>query len=666
MSGCAVIIYFNLSNFYIGGELAGESGQDVQKLAALNFAAKLHELFMLSSMAAIIIMFLRKELAVGAGVPFGALLSSQDFKSISYLWSQGFWGSISQKWERRRVKWMLLSLIVLCTFLGIAVGPATSILMKPMEDFWLGGGTTFWIDVAKGANELFPDKVEDEPKWSHCATLNADRSCPSGDWDLISRQLLIEFPRLRQVSFLPFDIIMPGRDTTREFNIFSRNALNDGTGYRMMYANAFAMASIQPSVLGDALVDLGRHWVSSVANHHYKWTRLKYRNTALFKVPALAPITMTRCRLIDGDYESLPFSDLGSIKIQKGPETADASDADFNRFEELSEGHIFDSAQEMRETNVPQLVFFDDSDLLEKTNSLLSAVATIPPWNGRPSRTFSCSIDTKLGMSDIQIDWANRKRVFGNPFNRGYARTGIHDRTDTRDIRLSAKWAQYVNPTDNNRFSNASVFSHMTRSVGLWETDLEIAPSFIEQSVEVIIVSLIANALGRLHYNHSIVFGENYDWDDPADLWRSKMLPKNKKMGKRGDIPAFNVSPEDKERYQQFEFLPFAKGYAYTRKGKTQLAAMFVLLAYCLLALIHSVYSLFSGWSTEEWGTGIHVTALAMNSESTEKLTNTGAGIEATATYSSIVKIQVKDEKAQLVFEDTETGVKVVPNKTYG
>lgn len=48
------LIVLNSTQYYVGGELAGPSGQDAEKLGALNFAAKLHELLMLASLAAVL------------------------------------------------------------------------------------------------------------------------------------------------------------------------------------------------------------------------------------------------------------------------------------------------------------------------------------------------------------------------------------------------------------------------------------------------------------------------------------------------------------------------------------------------------------------------------------------------------------------------------------
>jgi hypothetical protein len=48
------LLVLNGSDYYVGGELAGSTDHDDQKLAALLFAGKLHELLILASIATIV------------------------------------------------------------------------------------------------------------------------------------------------------------------------------------------------------------------------------------------------------------------------------------------------------------------------------------------------------------------------------------------------------------------------------------------------------------------------------------------------------------------------------------------------------------------------------------------------------------------------------------
>ena len=79
------LAYLNIHGYYIGGELAGASGQDSAKLGALQLAAKMHELLINASIAAMVMSHVRYELTIGSGIPFGALVAGQRFTELSYL-----------------------------------------------------------------------------------------------------------------------------------------------------------------------------------------------------------------------------------------------------------------------------------------------------------------------------------------------------------------------------------------------------------------------------------------------------------------------------------------------------------------------------------------------------------------------------------------------------
>jgi hypothetical protein len=80
-----VLVWLNARGYFIGAQLAGPSSlSDDLKLHLLQFAAKLHELFIISSMATILYSVLRHHL-LGNGVPLGALGSGQSFTSLGYF-----------------------------------------------------------------------------------------------------------------------------------------------------------------------------------------------------------------------------------------------------------------------------------------------------------------------------------------------------------------------------------------------------------------------------------------------------------------------------------------------------------------------------------------------------------------------------------------------------
>ncbi|KAK0726127.1 hypothetical protein B0H67DRAFT_642443 [Lasiosphaeris hirsuta] len=97
VSVCVVLFSFNSSSFFIGSELGGLKGQDVQKFASIQFAAKIHELAMLASLGLIIATHVRRDLGVGEGLPFGAVFLPSGFQQINFLWSQAVAGAAQRE-----------------------------------------------------------------------------------------------------------------------------------------------------------------------------------------------------------------------------------------------------------------------------------------------------------------------------------------------------------------------------------------------------------------------------------------------------------------------------------------------------------------------------------------------------------------------------------------
>ncbi|KAL8865726.1 MAG: hypothetical protein Q9174_006731, partial [Haloplaca sp. 1 TL-2023] len=78
-----VEIIINFRGYYVGANING--------LSYLQFAAKLHEMAMQSSLAVIVFGYVRHVLFTGDALPIGALLSGLQLTQISYLWSMELW-----------------------------------------------------------------------------------------------------------------------------------------------------------------------------------------------------------------------------------------------------------------------------------------------------------------------------------------------------------------------------------------------------------------------------------------------------------------------------------------------------------------------------------------------------------------------------------------------
>ena len=132
-------------------------GDDVYNFAYYQFGAKVHEIAIEASLSAVIFSYVRYELMLGDGIPFGALFSGLQISQASYLWSLEFWGTISSRTISSKSKLCLLSVVSASIFLAAVSGPSSAILLVPRLDYWPAGSTHIWINI--NSESLWPSRL---------------------------------------------------------------------------------------------------------------------------------------------------------------------------------------------------------------------------------------------------------------------------------------------------------------------------------------------------------------------------------------------------------------------------------------------------------------------------------------------------------------------------
>ena len=132
-------------------------GYNVYNLAYYQFGAKLHEIAIQASLSAVIFSYVRYELVLGDGIPFGALFSGLQISQASYFWSMEFWGTICSKTIPAKNKLRLLSVVAASIFLAAVTGPSSAILLVPRSDYWPAGSTDIWINIT--SSDLWPARL---------------------------------------------------------------------------------------------------------------------------------------------------------------------------------------------------------------------------------------------------------------------------------------------------------------------------------------------------------------------------------------------------------------------------------------------------------------------------------------------------------------------------
>jgi hypothetical protein len=649
VAACCVLVAFNTKSYYIGGNLAGPIAPDNEKLFGLQFAAKVLELFALASIGAILLTHLRKELTLGEGLPFGAIFSAQQFHDISILWSLELWGTIFYKWRQKRKKFNFVVLTITCALLALSIGPSSAILMRPRFDYWPSGGTVFWQNAT--ADILFPSTLKDSPELSHCLVDSNALDCPAANWQVITDVLLPFWQKAGVDTIFPQRISIPGPGAIRYM---------DSSPSQTLYKNVFSLATLGFVSISNTLPQLARQWVFAATTKYGIKRRASYRSDNLFQINTYQPAVSVMCasyqsKDVPGSasgYFAFPnTSDIvfppGRISTFQGVPLARLPGKvvlDFPAASNITAAIIASLA----DNAVPSLYWIDTTkENLAKTNSTLYAVAIVP--NAKYDAFYSCcSIDTRLAIGAYESHRPDPTTLTAGIENW----VGAGTKGPYPIIYPDVTWTKYLNPPISD--TNSTVFNTMLQAAGVWNSS--VYSSLRLSATEHIVSLMMANGISNINSHVDLLSRLSSDHEQ-------QLLSKSS-MDFGGN--AFNLTAAEKSGATMLQYKTFNQGYAYSPSGAPQKVAMAVLAVYVLLTLGHIIYSVLTGWSSGNWGRASELTALAMKSEQTNRLNNTGAGITSVTSYTEQTRIEIKDGILQIAFLDAEEGAKVKENKTYG
>jgi len=659
MGTAIALIWLNVHGYYIGGELAGPSGWDDLKLSGLQFASKLHELLMQASLSVVVVSFIRHELVVGEGIPFGAIFGSLQFSSIAYIWSKEFAGTLKARFRTQMMKWRLVLLIVLGTGLAVTVGPSSAISMRPRLDAWPAGGTDFYINAT--TDQIWPTSLNDSGIPTECSNVTLGMNCISDSWTTLSDGLIPFWPNLNLGNTIPefFGVVSP--KSMRQ--LYTKQT----TG---IYWTRWTLATTQMSNLGDAVAEIGRLWInaaystSEIVNWKYS-TRFRYRKEATYTIDDIyQPLTMATC--LSSRSSTQQDTDADSIKAYMPiMETTCTDTIQSKRFN--SSGLVANFRQD-----VPILQFVD-VPVNEFGRSTVGALITFPEtWPGGRN-TVTCGVDSRWVPSQVSSSRSSVKVVSGLPT--GFELKGTCFFEGSKNITVSSQWANYLNP--NLVESNLTVFHHLLESIpGTYDDRWEDDAGFVQPLIESILSVLVTNGLAHTAASatpQGILKGCTADKCDEScsdgdGAWCREILP-NGEFGSGGNI--YNLPPgADTTKMTKFTTSIQVTGYAYNLRGTSLRLSCVVLFIYVLVALIHIGFSFWTGLSSQSWDTVSEVTALAMQSQPSRHLKNTCAGIDTTSIFTHMVKIVQTGEHGEhleLDFGDSTAALKqpLVPNEFY-
>jgi hypothetical protein len=141
LGSCLALITLNAKVVFLGD--APESTR-----TALQFAGKLLEVLNQTSLAVILLSFVRHLLFSEESLPLGTVMAPLNIANIAYCWSLELWGSFAQRHLGSWKKYLLLASVPAIVVLAAAVGPSGTVLLIPREMNFTVFTENFLLDSA--------------------------------------------------------------------------------------------------------------------------------------------------------------------------------------------------------------------------------------------------------------------------------------------------------------------------------------------------------------------------------------------------------------------------------------------------------------------------------------------------------------------------------------
>lgn len=618
-------------------------GYDVYNLIYYQFGAKLHEIAIQASLSAVIFSYVRYELMLGDGIPFGALFSGLQISQVSYLWSMEFWGTVSSSSISTKSKLCLLSVVTASIFLAAVTGPSSAILLVPRLDYWPAGSTNIWINVtsdslwpARSANlflnvntyldcadHFFSTNASDVP----LQCLNANTSdlyssaCPSHGWEAIQKWIYTTYhsiaPRYQAATGFfdtPNWVEVTGRGSQRRLTM---NSLFDPL---KGYDQDEIQATTQQSVVADALTETGGLWAHSVSNVSTSGHgSVLQRQDAVHAIISgyYQPYTDASCAtdVIHGPHDDKP------VAFPVPPAVVADLMLDQTKYNDSILGiHSFVYPNITRDQILGTPGSIDGVRLkwveLPRdpfNGSAIGAVILLPRLKANLTQGLVvCNLGAGWGPTYINtssfaggstfttsvIDWSN----MDYPFNPKVLPSGYPGVTQAESlasdtvvafglpffpkspITVTEAWANYLNP-----FVPALNTTVINALMSTWKPVEELSSVELTITAKAALAGLLVNGLasigatGTLQGDIKTVVQPDSSSTFDRDYWFSG----------KGDI--FSVDPEESRDWVKLRVESTINGYAYNMRGSSPKVAISFLLAYCIIALSHVLYAGLSG-----------------------------------------------------------------------
>lgn len=642
VSGVVTIVTLNLRGCLFG-IVQNSLDRSSEWIPALQYAAKLHDIFMLASLTALVYSVISSELCLQNGIPYGALFSGLQVSHPSFLWSQEMWGMLTSD-ELPKLAILRMGLVILfATILGLAIGPASATLVIPRMRVSYVGSTPIWFNITD--KDLFPASLEGNIVDSSCANITGRPSlnaCPSSGWEELAGFASLPTPFTLSTEMLKsahtgnwYDILLNGDSPNNTIS------LTDTYTKRSMYTTRIdsEAATTQNAVLAAALVAVDRLWtrITEFSKEAY------LSGTSFHTLDASQPYADCYCGdgyTIEGPNDARPI-----------PFYVDG-DGEYN----LTTMERCRLLETYGNATTPTLLFVNLSNF---------------------TSSFQVIDDISLGAVII-----NSSQSFSScVMHTGWASAYLNTTTDStgsvqspddihsmvlRSVKIDPSWAEFLNPITDP--AGARVFE----SLSSYSSEAGAA------TYQNVLATLVTNGLANLR---NFATAKSNLTDSVSCAIGIPTTADCDVVEPLSSDPTYFVRPSgaEIEDWSQWEVNHYLYGLAYSRDGTVAKISIVVLLIYATFASIHALYTIVRGRSSSSWQSVSELTTLALLSQPPKDpdLQNTSAGIYGLSTFKKQVRVVAVNggkggdegrEGLQLVFgKEMPAGYsKVEANEEYG
>ena len=610
------------------------------KLEALQFAAKLYEVLFCASLASTALYLLRRALWSSEGVSLGSLVTSYGFNDVSVLLSPAFWGGFVMAMRpcQQPRHFALMIFLVLSIFMAAVAGPSAAIILIPQLDWWPQSYNATYQNepdihfLNLSTTSLWPPSLNK----SHLPDVNClaptavqNPLCPAGGYPSI-------FEQTRTAYADSLNISMPADN---EFRVqFSRPVIGQ---YSFISDDSYAIIATTPSQeVADSLWD-------STYSVSLPWENPRITITDLSGHGLLKPVVQVECQTYNTtnlEIESVQFPYLGFLTP---PFPQVNQDSIYSNFPNIYQGQNW-TVSVASIANVTDLEDHMQNDSLYFTwvdlsqydlRPSIAAAIFIPSCDGSiPVSLAACSVDARWLPTDMWINPTQSESVFDSyPSPLDFVNSLAGEDLEPRPIDIGIDWANSLNL---NLSESSTLMESLLQlgSVNACESNNTPSPTYyFEENLAL----ALADGLARVGCGSNLSLvglhgGTGGLYGPAGEVYDSDLAPALAAVSNwtRVDM-AFS-------RY----------GYGYGMNTITKKFAAAVLLLQAVIALATVVALALSKRISSSWSSVGELLALAINSNPTPRLQNTGAGVSRLDTWKEQVMVRVADgRQLQLIFE---------------